>query len=135
VTASTLRKVQLYATVCSAVQVIAESLRLYPQPPVLIRRAVHDFHLPQGTTAFPEGFELKKGCDIFLSTWNLHRSPHLWENPNEFEPDRFDHDFDNASVKGWAGYHPSAQGSSLYPNEVCSFNSCPCCSTPHCQAV
>ena len=101
-----------------AVQTIAESLRLYPQPPVLIRRAEQDMTLPQGTSAFPDGFELKKGCDIFISTWNLHRSPHLWENANEFEPERFERRFTNDEVKGWTGYNPAAQGSSMYPNEV-----------------
>jgi cytochrome P450 family 97 subfamily B polypeptide 3 len=97
---------------------VAEALRLYPQPPVLIRRSEHDLTLPQGTSDFPEGFELKKGCDIFLSTWNLHRSPHLWDEPNEFDPARFTRRFRNPEVAGWQGYNPKAQGTSMYPNEV-----------------
>ena len=108
----------LLCQVLPIVQTIAESLRLYPQPPVLIRRSEQDMTLPQGTSAFRDGFELKKGCDIFISTWNLHRSPHLWRNPNDFEPERFDEPFSNPEVPGWQGYNPSAQGSSMYPNEV-----------------
>ena len=29
------------------------------------------------------------GSDLFISVWNLHRSPAIWERPNEFLPDRF----------------------------------------------
>ena len=100
------------------VQTVAESLRLYPQPPVLIRRAEQDLTLPQGTSAFPQGFDLAKGCDIFISTWNLHRSPHLWERAAEFDPARFDRPSSGAEVPGWKGYKPDSQGSSMYPNEV-----------------
>nr|AGN27239.1 CYP97A1 [Parachlorella kessleri] len=60
---------------------IAESQRLYPQPPVLIRRS-----LEPDTLA---GFEIQEGQDIFIATWNLHRSPQLWDRPDEFDPDRF----------------------------------------------
>ena len=56
---------------------------------------------------------------MFLSTWNLHRSPDLWERPNEFEPERFERTFSNPSISGWAGYEPGREGGSLYPNEVC----------------
>jgi len=62
-------------------RVIAESMRLYPQPPVLIRRALESVRV--GEYVVPEG------TDIFLSVWNLHRSPSLWKNPLLFDPDRF----------------------------------------------
>jgi beta-ring hydroxylase len=56
-------------------------MRLYPQPPVLIRRA-----LEEDTVA---GYTLAPGSDLFISVWNLHRSPEYWDHPNEFNPDRF----------------------------------------------
>eukprot|EP00877_Chromochloris_zofingiensis_P008598 jgi/Chrzof1/3992/Cz13g16110.t1_CYP97A1[v5.2] len=62
-------------------RVINESMRLYPQPPVLIRRALQD-------DAFGS-YTVEEGSDIFISVWNLHRSPYLWSNPEEFNPDRF----------------------------------------------
>ena len=46
-------------------RVINESMRLYPQPPVLIRRALEEDTLG--------GFPLKKGADMFISVWNIHR--------------------------------------------------------------
>ncbi|KAJ7566206.1 hypothetical protein O6H91_02G092500 [Diphasiastrum complanatum] len=62
-------------------RVINESMRLYPQPPVLIRRALEDDKLGK--------FTVKKGDDIFISIWNLHRSPSYWVNPEEFNPERW----------------------------------------------
>lgn len=59
-----------------------ESMRLYPQPPVLIRRALED--------DIVGGFKVEKGSDIFISVWNLHRSPETWKHPNSFDPTRFD---------------------------------------------
>jgi hypothetical protein len=62
-------------------RVINESQRLYPQPPVLIRRALEPDTLG--------GYEVPAGSDIFIATWNMHRSAELWERPEEFDPDRF----------------------------------------------
>ncbi|XP_047964331.1 protein LUTEIN DEFICIENT 5, chloroplastic isoform X1 [Salvia hispanica] len=62
-------------------RVINESLRLYPQPPVLIRRSLGDDMLGK--------YPIKKDEDIFISVWNLHRSPHLWEEADKFNPERW----------------------------------------------
>lgn len=62
-------------------RVINESLRLYPQPPVLIRRSLEDDILGN--------YPIKRGEDIFISVWNLHRSPDLWEDADTFSPERW----------------------------------------------
>nr|AYV88884.1 cytochrome P450 oxidase CYP97A54 [Polygala tenuifolia]BBE15482.1 cytochrome P450 [Polygala tenuifolia] len=62
-------------------RVINESLRLYPQPPVLIRRSLENDMLG--------GYSIKRGEDIFISLWNLHRSPELWDDADKFKPDRW----------------------------------------------
>ncbi|ESW11745.1 hypothetical protein PHAVU_008G056400 [Phaseolus vulgaris] len=62
-------------------RVINESLRLYPQPPVLIRRSIENDILGE--------YPIKRGEDIFISVWNLHRSPKLWDNADKFEPERW----------------------------------------------
>ena len=95
---------------------IFESLRLYPEPPVLIRRARTEDELPQGSSVMKDGIKLLRGTDIFVSTWNLHRSPELWENPYTFDPTRWERPFKNENVKGWEGYNPD-KVSGLYPNE------------------
>jgi len=100
---------------------LAESLRLYPQPPILIRRALADDVLPPGLGGDPAGYPVGAGADIFISVWNLHRSPHLWVNPDTFRPERFEERNENPGFGGaWAGYDPARQGSSQYPNEVAS---------------
>ena len=52
---------------------LAESLRLYPQPPILIRRALGPDTLPGPLHGDPNGYPIDKGADIFISVWNLHR--------------------------------------------------------------
>lgn len=48
-----------------------------------------------------------KGADLFISVWNLHRSPHLWERPTEFDPTRYDRPYSNTAFEGkWGGFDP-----------------------------
>jgi cytochrome P450 family 97 subfamily B polypeptide 3 len=94
--------------------VVAESLRMYPEPPLLIRRALEDDILPAGGV----GFETKvmRGTDIFMAIYNVHRSPDFWEEPNKFDPLRFTRPFKNEKRPEWSGFEPVA--SAMYPNEV-----------------
>jgi cytochrome P450 len=94
---------------------LAETLRMYPQPPLLIRRALEDDLLPQGGST--NKTFIPRGTDIFIATWNMHRSPDFWENPNQYDPLRFTRNFSNPSQKEWAGYVPGGSKQS-YPNEV-----------------
>lgn len=34
-------------------------------------------------------YDIKKGTQVLINTWTIHTDPLLWENPNEFNPDRF----------------------------------------------
>ena len=96
---------------------LIEALRLYPEPPVLIRRARVEDTLPPGGTDLRNGVKVLRGTDIFISTWNLHRSPELWENAEKYDPTRWERPFKNMGVKQWEGYKPE-KISGLYPNEV-----------------
>ncbi|XWS43503.1 hypothetical protein CRYUN_Cryun16bG0109700 [Craigia yunnanensis] len=58
---------------------ITESLRLYPHPPVLIRRAQVDDILPGN-------YKVKAGQDIMISVYNIHHSSQVWERAEEFIP-------------------------------------------------
>ncbi|ONK79512.1 uncharacterized protein A4U43_C01F7110 [Asparagus officinalis] len=62
-------------------RVINESLRLYPQPPVLIRRSQENDVLGK--------YPITRGEDIFISVWNLHRSPKHWVDAEKFNPERW----------------------------------------------
>ncbi|WP_323008081.1 cytochrome P450 [Pseudorhodobacter sp.] len=62
--------------------VFRETLRLYPPVPMYVREA-----------AQPETFRtraVKRGSQIILSPWHLHRHERLWDNPDGFDPTRFD---------------------------------------------
>lgn len=96
---------------------LIEALRLYPEPPVLIRRARVEDVLPAGGSGLKDGIKVLRGTDIFVSTWNLHRSPELWEDPENFDPTRWERPFRNFGVKGWEGYNPD-KINGLYPNEL-----------------
>nr|ATG70863.1 cytochrome P450 [Callitropsis vietnamensis] len=100
--------------------IIAEALRLYPQPPLLIRRALQPDTLPGGYRGDKEGYLIPQGTDIFISVYNLHRSPYLWDNPHKFEPERFLVPKENKDIEGWAGFSPYRNQGALYPNEVIS---------------
>lgn len=52
---------------------LSESLRMYPQPPILIRRSLAEDVLPAPLNGDPAGYPIGKGADIFISVWNLHR--------------------------------------------------------------
>lgn len=62
---------------------VMESMRLYPHPPVLLRRA-------QVADVLPGNYKVNPGQDIMISVYNIHHSPQVWERPEEFLPERFD---------------------------------------------
>lgn len=96
--------------------VIAETLRMYPQPPLLIRRCRTEDKLPKGG-----GREATviRGMDIFLVLYNIHRDERFWPEPDTFRPDRFLTAYKNPEVPEWEGYDPEKwMSSKLYPNEV-----------------
>ncbi|XP_061337692.1 carotene epsilon-monooxygenase, chloroplastic [Gastrolobium bilobum] len=64
---------------------IIESLRLYPHPPVLIRRA-------QVPDELPGAYKVNAGQDIMISVYNIHHSSEVWNRAEEFLPERFDLD-------------------------------------------
>ncbi|KAI9122036.1 hypothetical protein K1719_006725 [Acacia pycnantha] len=64
---------------------IIESLRLYPHPPVLLRRA-------QVPDVLPGNYKVDSGQDIMISVYNIHHSSEVWERAEEFLPERFDLD-------------------------------------------
>ncbi|KAL6506839.1 hypothetical protein OROHE_022276 [Orobanche hederae] len=99
--------------------IVVEALRLYPQPPLLIRRSINSDRLPGGYNGDKDGYLIPSGTDLFVSVYNLHRSPHFWDNPNDFEPERFQVQ-KSSQVEGWAGFDPSRSPGALYPNEIIS---------------
>ncbi|MBT8100736.1 MAG: cytochrome P450, partial [Gammaproteobacteria bacterium] len=63
-------------------QVLEETLRLYPPVWLFTRRSTQDDEL--------EDYDVPPGTDIYLSPYLLHRSAHIWPDPDSFDPDRFE---------------------------------------------
>ncbi len=83
------------------VQVVKETLRLYPPGWVFDRSPLHDLMLG--------GYTIPKGANMLFSPWVVHRDPALWAAPAEFRPERF---ADGASVRRGA-YIPFGDGPRL----------------------
>jgi cytochrome P450 len=63
-------------------QVIEESMRLYPPGWLLSRRTIGPDTLG--------GYDIAPGTDVFLSPYVIHRHPQFWERPETFDPEHFD---------------------------------------------
>ncbi|KAH8073031.1 cytochrome p450 [Aureococcus anophagefferens] len=98
---------------------LAEGLRLYPQPPLLIRRALDSDELPQ-PYADEDRVKIARGTDVFMSTWSLHKNPALWDEPESFDPTRWERKKEPGpdAPAGWRGYDPAKiPAQALYPTE------------------
>jgi cytochrome P450 len=64
-------------------QVIKESLRLYPPIHIGSRRVVEEMKFSEG--------DVPAGERMFYSIYLTHRDPSIWQNPDDFCPERFAH--------------------------------------------
>ncbi len=80
--------------------VFREALRLYPPVPMMVREA-----------SCPERFrdrEVSTGAQIVISPWHLHRQERLWDNPDGFDPTRWQ--TENGQKCGREAYMPFSAG-------------------------
>ncbi len=80
--------------------VFREALRLYPPVPMMVRE-----------NRCPEEFRGRKvapGAQVVLSPWHQHRHERLWENPDAFDPARWQTEEGRASAR--VAYMPFSAG-------------------------
>lgn len=64
--------------------VIKESMRLYPPAWTIGREALEDCEIG--------GYQIRKGTQLLMSQWIVHRDPRFWTEPDTFRPDRWGDD-------------------------------------------
>lgn len=88
--------------------VFRETLRLYPPVPMYLREA-----------ACPETFrdrKVPKGAQIVISPWHLHRHERLWDDPDAFDPTRWDRPEGRESSR--LAYIPFSAGARVCPGSA-----------------
>lgn len=81
-------------------QVIKETLRLYPPAPVYVRDAIEDDQI--------DGTFIPAGARVMLFPFFTHRHPDFWEDPEVFDPDRWLPE--REAERHPFAYHPFAAG-------------------------
>ncbi|XP_071554798.1 cytochrome P450 4g15 [Temnothorax nylanderi] len=62
---------------------LMETLRMYPPVPVIARTINTDLKLASGDYTIPAG------TTVVVTTFKMHRQPHIYPNPEVFNPDNF----------------------------------------------
>ena len=73
--------------------VMKESMRLHPSVPLLVPRETID-------KVDIEGYHVGAGTSVFVNVWAIQRDPKIWENPNQFIPERFMEENKSIDFKG-----------------------------------
>lgn len=81
-------------------QVIKETLRLYPPAPTYVRDALGEDEI--------DGIPVPAGARMMLWPYLTHRHPDFWERPYQFDPDRWEPE--REAARHPYAYHPFAAG-------------------------
>lgn len=85
--------------------VFREALRLYPPVPMMVRENENDEKFRDR--------DIKKGAQLVLSPWHLHRHERLWDNPDGFDPTRWQ--TENGKQCQRDAYIPFSSGARVCP--------------------
>jgi cytochrome P450 len=81
--------------------VFREALRLYPPVPMMVREITCPEHF--------RNRDITEGSQVVISPWHLHRQERLWDNPDGFDPTRWQTDNGKQCMR--EAYVPFSAGS------------------------
>ncbi|RYQ80492.1 hypothetical protein Ahy_Scaffold1g106869 isoform J [Arachis hypogaea] len=74
--------------------VVKETLRLYPPSPIITFRAAME------DCTFSCGYHIPAGTHLMVNAWKIHRDGDVWEDPQDFKPQRFLTTHKHVDVRG-----------------------------------
>ena len=86
---------------------VKEAMRLNPPAPIFDRICGENCKLA--------GSDIPKGTTVIMNTYSIMRDPEIWDNPNDFIPERFLTGVDNAKEKNLQVYVPFGGGRRMCP--------------------
>ncbi|KAL7122296.1 hypothetical protein ACP275_01G036800 [Erythranthe tilingii] len=87
--------------------VIKESLRLHPPVPLLPRASREEMVL--------NGYTIPANVKVIVNNWAIQRDPKHWENPDSFEPERFEKNNSRDFLGGDFEFLPFGSGKRMCP--------------------
>jgi cytochrome P450 len=85
--------------------VFREAMRLYPPVAVITRDAARCEHMADR--------DIEPDSLIFVTPWIMHRQARFWNNPNSFDPDRFEDETVKPAIRD--AYMPFSMGPRVCP--------------------
>ncbi|XP_011015839.1 PREDICTED: cytochrome P450 705A5-like [Populus euphratica] len=86
---------------------VKEAMRLNPPVPLFDRICGENCKLG--------GYDIPKGITMIMNAYSIMRDPNIWENPNDFIPERFLTEQDNAKGQNLQVYVPFGGGRRMCP--------------------
>lgn len=87
--------------------VIKEGLRLHPPTPMLPRASREEREI--------NGYAIPADVNVMINVWAIQRDPKLWNDPEKFEPERFEIDRGVDFVGGDFQFLPFGTGRRMCP--------------------